>query len=159
MGMDKLRETLSKYPIKTRFMLSGKIVVARDIAHAKLNERLQQDGALPDYFKPDDDKYSFYETESLEDVIPNCDVLYMTRIQRERFPDILEYEKVKDSYVIDAKLLENAPQHMKVLHPLPRVNEIANDIDSTPHAGYFPQAKNGLIMRQAILLKLLGVQL
>lgn len=115
--------------------------------------------ALPDYFKPDDDKYSFYETASLEDVIPNCDILYMTRIQKERFPDVLEYEKVKDSYVIDAKLLENAPQHLKVLHPLPRVNEIANDVDNTAHAGYFPQARNGLIMRQAILLKLLGVQI
>jgi aspartate carbamoyltransferase catalytic subunit len=114
---------------------------------------------LPEYFKPDDDKYNFYETDDLEEVIRTCDVLYMTRIQRERFPDVLEYEKVKNSYVIDAKLLENAPKHLKVLHPLPRVNEIAYDVDNTEHAWYFPQAKNGIIMRQAILLKLLGVQL
>ena len=112
---------------------------------------------LPGYFKPDDEKYTFNETESLEEVISSCDVLYMTRIQKERFPDILEYEKVKDSYIIDAKLLENASENLKVLHPLPRVNEINYDIDNTKHAGYFPQARNGLIMRQAILLKLLGV--
>jgi len=112
---------------------------------------------LPGYFKPDDKKYTFNETESLEEVISSCDVLYMTRIQKERFPDILEYEKVKDSYIIDAKLLENASENLKVLHPLPRVNEINYDIDNTKHAGYFPQARNGLIMRQAILLKLLGV--
>ena len=81
----------------------------------------------------------------------------MTRIQRERFPDILEYEKVKDSYVLTAEMLNEAQEHMRVLHPLPRVNEIAYDVDKTKFAGYFPQARNGVIMRQAIILKHLNM--
>ncbi len=116
---------------------------------------------LPKYFMMTDqpDKYRFYETNHLEEAIPKCDILYMTRIQRERFPDLLEYEKVKDSYLLTAAMLADAKPHMRVLHPLPRVNEIAYDVDKTRFAGYFPQARNGVIMRQAILLKHLGVEL
>ncbi|WP_456407485.1 aspartate carbamoyltransferase [Caldithrix abyssi] len=116
---------------------------------------------LPGYFKMSDqpEKFKFYETNHLEEVIAKCDVLYMTRIQRERFPDLLEYEKVKDSYRLTAAMLEGARPHLRVLHPLPRVNEIAYDVDKTRYAGYFPQARNGVIMRQAILLKHLGVEL
>ncbi len=101
--------------------------------------------------------FTFRETDSLEDAIDQCHVLYMTRIQRERFPDIVEYEKVKGSYVLDAEMLEKASENMRVLHPLPRVDEIDYDVDKTRFAGYFPQARNGVIMRQAILLKHLGV--
>ncbi len=116
---------------------------------------------LPKYFMMSDEpnKFHFYETNHLEEVIAKCDVLYMTRIQRERFPDLLEYEKVKDSYRLTAAMLEGARPHLRVLHPLPRVNEIAYDVDKTKFAGYFPQARNGVIMRQAILLKHLGVEL
>ncbi len=116
---------------------------------------------LPSYFMLSDEpeKYHFFETESLEEVIPEVDILYMTRIQRERFPDIIEYEKVKDSYVLTAEMLENARDHARVLHPLPRVNEIAYDVDKTKYAGYFPQMYNGVVMRQAILLKHLGVKI
>lgn len=116
---------------------------------------------LPKYFMMTDqpDKFHFYETNHLEEAIPRCDILYMTRIQRERFPDLLEYEKVKDSYLLTAAMLAEAKPHMRVLHPLPRVNEIAYDVDKTKFAGYFPQARNGVIMRQAILLKHLGVEL
>jgi len=116
---------------------------------------------LPKYFMMSDQpgKYQFYETNLLEEAIPRCDILYMTRIQRERFPDLVEYEKVKDSYLLTAAMLNEAKSHMRVLHPLPRVNEIAYDVDQTKFAGYFPQARNGVIMRQAILLKHLGVQL
>ncbi len=116
---------------------------------------------LPDYFKLTDqpDKFHFEETEYLENVIHQCDVLYMTRIQRERFPDLVEYEKVKDSYVLTAGMLKNARKNLRVLHPLPRVNEIDYSVDKSGFAGYFPQAKNGVIMRQAILLKHLGVEL
>jgi len=116
---------------------------------------------LQKYFMTSDepDKYRFNETEEIEEAIRNCDVLYMTRIQRERFPDLVEYEKVKDSYVLTAQMLEEAQDHMRVLHPLPRVNEIAYDVDKTKHAGYFPQMYNGVIMRQAILLKHLGVKI
>lgn len=116
---------------------------------------------LQKYFMASDepDKYRFNETENIEEAIHHCDVLYMTRIQRERFPDLVEYEKVKDSYILTASMLKDAKEHARVLHPLPRVNEIAYDVDSTKHAGYFPQMKNGVIMRQAILLKHLGVQI
>lgn len=116
---------------------------------------------LPAHFMRNDqpDKFSFNETEHIEEAIKNCDILYMTRIQRERFPDILEYEKVKDSYVLTAEMLNEAQEHMRVLHPLPRVNEIAYDVDTTKFAGYFPQARNGVIMRQAIILKNLGVSI
>lgn len=116
---------------------------------------------LQKYFMSNDEpgKYKFKQTEDIEVAIKNCDVLYMTRIQRERFPDLVEYEKVKDSYVLTAAMLKEAKEHARVLHPLPRVNEIAYDVDKTKYAGYFPQMKNGVIMRQAILLKHLGVQL
>ena len=99
------------------------------------------------------------ETTSLEEALSDSDVVYMTRIQRERFPDPLEYEKVKDAYRLDRAALQHAPAHLRVLHPLPRVNEIATDVDSTQHAAYFPQAGYGLVMRQGILAHLLGGKL
>lgn len=116
---------------------------------------------LQKYFMMTDqpEKYRFHETESLEEAIRYCDVIYMTRIQRERFPDLVEYEKVKDTYVLTAEMLAEAQPHLRVLHPLPRVNEIAYDVDKTKHAGYFPQTRNGVIIRQAIILKHLGVQI
>ena len=116
---------------------------------------------LPAYFMESEDpgRFRFHETERIEVAIQESDVLYMTRIQRERFPDLVEYEKVKDSYVLTADMLAEAKEHLRVLHPLPRVNEIAYDVDTTRFAGYFPQARNGVIMRQAILLKHLGVNL
>ena len=116
---------------------------------------------LQKYFMSSDEpgKYKFNETDDIEEAIKNCVVIYMTRIQRERFPDLVEYEKVKDSYVLTAAMLKEAKEHARVLHPLPRIKEIAYDVDKTKHAGYFPQMKNGVIMRQAILLKHLGVQL
>lgn len=98
------------------------------------------------------------ESTDLQTAIHTCDIVYMTRIQRERFADVLEYEKVKDAFVIDAAMLDRAPEKLKVLHPLPRVSEISPDVDGTAYAGYFPQVYNGMIMRQAILLKLLGVK-
>lgn len=101
----------------------------------------------------------FAETEDITDALKSCDIVYMTRIQKERFADVVEYEKVKDAYCIEAKMLEGAKEHLKILHPLPRVNEIAQDVDDTPYAGYFEQVGNGLTMRQAILLDVLGVDL
>jgi aspartate carbamoyltransferase catalytic subunit len=101
---------------------------------------------------------TFTETVDLAGSLAGCDLVYMTRIQKERFPDVLEYEKVKDAYCLDARLLKGVPEQLRILHPLPRVNEIATDVDSTVHAAYFPQVGNGVIMRQAILLDLLGVK-
>lgn len=96
------------------------------------------------------------ETTSLDEVLPKLDVLYVTRIQKERFPDAAEYSKVKGSYKIDVAMLKNAKKGMIVLHPLPRVDEISPEVDSTPHARYFQQVWNGIVTRMALLALILG---
>jgi len=93
---------------------------------------------------------------TLSDAIAACDVLYMTRLQEERFPDPLEFDHIKASYRVTAAMLASAKAHMRILHPLPRVNEIAADVDATAHAHYFTQAANGIPVRQAILGLVLG---
>jgi len=95
-------------------------------------------------------------THDIHDVIGDVDVLYVTRIQKERFPDPQEYAKVAGSYRIDAQLLHDSRKDLIVLHPLPRVNEIAPDVDETPHAKYFQQAFNGVSVRMALLSLVLG---
>lgn len=100
----------------------------------------------------------YYEhTELTTDVINEADILYMTRVQKERFSDPLEYERVKDVYILKNSMLENSKPTMKVLHPLPRVNEISTDVDENPRAYYFEQAHNGLFAREAIIAKVLGL--
>lgn len=94
-----------------------------------------------------------------EEVIGGADILYMTRVQRERFTDLMEYERVKDIYILKARMLGKARPNMKILHPLPRVNEIAYDVDADSHAYYFEQARNGLYARQAIICDVLGLTL
>ena len=105
------------------------------------------------------DKYGmeYVETTSLEDAIPQLDVLYMTRIQRERFDSFDEYERLKDSYILTAEKMSAAKSTMRVLHPLPRVNEISVKVDEDPRAAYFRQALNGKYMRMALIMKLLEV--
>ena len=98
----------------------------------------------------------YTEVTSLEDAMPELDVLYMTRIQRERFDDPAEYDRLKDSYVLTAEKMALAKQEMAVLHPLPRVNEISVKVDDDPRAAYFRQALNGKYMRMALILKLLA---
>jgi aspartate carbamoyltransferase catalytic subunit len=95
----------------------------------------------------------------LEDAVADADVLYVTRIQRERFPDPSEYQKVAGTYRVDNALLENAKGDMIVMHPLPRVGEIAPEVDSTKHARYFEQAANGVPVRMALLNAILGGEL
>ena len=97
----------------------------------------------------------YTEVESLEEAMPQLDVLYMTRIQRERFDDPAEYERLKDSYILDVQKMQLAKEAMCVLHPLPRVNEISVKVDDDPRAAYFRQALNGKYMRMALILKLL----
>ncbi|MCR4410174.1 MAG: aspartate carbamoyltransferase [Candidatus Saccharicenans sp.] len=92
----------------------------------------------------------------LDKVLPETDVLYVTRVQRERFENLEEYEKVKDAYVISAKTMEKAKEKMIVMHPLPRVNEIAMDVDKDPRAAYFRQMEYGLYVRMALLAMVLG---
>lgn len=103
-------------------------------------------------------KLDYYQYTNIKDAVAVSDIIYMTRVQRERFSDPLEYEKVKDSCIIDASTLEGCQPNMRVLHPLPRVNEIAVDVDSTPHAYYFDQARNGVYVRQALMAAILGVK-
>jgi len=122
---------------------------------------------LPGYMKKEvlaKNGMSFVETESLEEAIPELDVLYMTRIQRERFDRAEDYNRLKDSYVLTAEKMQYAKETMRVLHPLPRVNEISVKVDDDPRAAYFRQALNGKYMRMALILKLLkdaenGVQM
>ena len=113
---------------------------------------------LPGYMKKEvlaKNGLSYTETESLEDAIPQLDVLYMTRIQRERFDRNEDYERLKDSYILTAEKMKMAKDTMRVLHPLPRVNEISVKVDDDPRAAYFRQVLNGKIMRKALILKLL----
>lgn len=101
---------------------------------------------------------SFTEhTDFSKEVIDSSDIIYMTRVQRERFTDIMEYEKVKDLYNLSNSMLEGAKENLKILHPLPRVNEINIDVDDNPKAYYFQQAKNGLFTRQALICRSLGI--
>jgi aspartate carbamoyltransferase catalytic subunit len=102
------------------------------------------------------ERISVSETTNLEKVIPQVDVLYVTRIQKERFPDPAEYIKVKGSYRIDLKTLSVAKKNLIVLHPFPRVDEIAAEVDNTPYARYFQQVWNGIVVRMALLALLLG---
>ena len=101
-------------------------------------------------------KMSYRETTSLEEAMPTLDVLYMTRVQRERFADLDEYERLKDNYILTPEKLETAKKDLAILHPLPRVNEISIKIDDDPRACYFRQALNGKYIRMALILKLLA---
>ncbi|MCX6706693.1 MAG: aspartate carbamoyltransferase [Candidatus Woesearchaeota archaeon] len=98
----------------------------------------------------------FSEHEKIEEVIDEVDIFYSTRIQKERFPDHAEYEKVKDVYILTKEMLNKVKKNMRIMHPLPRVNEITLSVDSTPHAYYFQQSANGIPVRQAVLSLVLG---
>ncbi len=100
----------------------------------------------------------FTEQADLNENLEKADIIYMTRVQRERFSDPLEYEKVKNVYVLRNKMLEKTKPNMRVLHPLPRVNEIHTDVDPNPKAYYFPQAMNGVYTRMAIMALILGLK-
>lgn len=100
----------------------------------------------------------YKETTDLAENIKDADIIYMTRVQRERFSDPLEYEKVKNVYVLRNSMLEGTKPNMRVLHPLPRVNEIHTDVDDNPQAYYFPQALNGVYTRMAIMALILGLK-
>ena len=100
----------------------------------------------------------YKQYDDIASVIENVDVLYMTRIQRERFADSMEYERVKNSYILDNAMLDNSKDNLRILHPLPRVNEISEDVDDNKKAYYFPQAQNGVFVRQALLASILGLK-
>lgn len=121
-----------------------------------------QELAMPDEYKLYCKQHDIKYTESTvfdEASIAQTDILYMTRVQKERFSDLMEYERVKDVYILKNDMLATAKDNMKILHPLPRVNEIAYDVDDNPHAYYIQQAQNGLYARQAIFADVLGYTL
>ena len=126
--------------------------------HFTAPEELSMPAELKDYCREQGIKYE-EQTDFNEEVIAKADIIYMTRVQRERFTDLMEYERVKDVYILRAAMLRNAKPNMKILHPLPRVNEIAYDVDDDPHAYYFEQARNGLYAREAIICDVLGLTL
>ncbi len=113
---------------------------------------------LPEYMLEEmraNPSLEFREVRTMEEVMPELDILYMTRVQRERFTDKEEYERVKDSFVLDTEKMQTAKQDMIVLHPLPRVNEIAREVDNDPRAAYFRQVENGKFVRMALIYTLL----
>ncbi len=117
--------------------------------------------ALPDEYRQycKENNLPFVETHDFDsEVIDHCDILYMTRVQRERFTDMEEYERVKNVYVLENEMLKNSRPNLRVLHPLPRVGEIATDVDDNPKAYFIQQAKNGLYTRQSIICEVLGLE-
>ncbi len=118
--------------------------------------------AMPEYYKLYCKEHGIRYVEHKDfdaNTIADADILYMTRVQRERFSDLVEYERVKDSYLLKRNMLSRAKENLKILHPLPRVNEIEYSIDETPYAYYFQQAGNGLFARQALICDALGITL
>lgn len=99
-----------------------------------------------------------YSNELSPEVIAQSDIIYMTRVQKERFTDEEDYESIKDAFVLSADMLDVARDNMKILHPLPRVNEITMDVDATKYAYYFEQAQNGLYIREALICRALGIE-
>lgn len=100
----------------------------------------------------------YYQYTDLNDVMEIADIIYMTRVQQERFPDPLEYERVKNAYILEKSMLAHSKENMRILHPLPRVNEISEDVDDSPKAYYFQQARNGVYVRQALIATILGLK-
>lgn len=115
---------------------------------------------MPDEYKLFLDKQGikYYEHLEFTDIIERADILYMTRVQKERFSDPIEYEKVKNVYVLRNAMLDNTKDNLRILHPLPRVNEIHTDVDDNPKAYYFEQAENGVYARMAIIASILGLK-
>lgn len=116
---------------------------------------------LPEYIKLetlDAGNIEYEETASLEYALPKLDILYMTRVQKERFFNEEDYIRLKDTYILDSRKLREAPEDMLILHPLPRVNEIAYDVDDDKRAAYFKQAELGVYVRMALILRLLGIE-
>ncbi len=129
-----------------------------------LNYEVSFDFVSPDFLRMPEDVleqvrksgHAFRETENVHEVIGNADVLYVTRVQKERFTDLAVYDRVKDFYVVDETLMKAAKEKMIVMHPLPRVNEISYAIDDDPRAAYFRQMRNGMYVRMALLAAVLG---
>ncbi len=136
------------------------LVMAMSRWNATFNFISPDELKIPDEFKLylDNLGLKYYEHADFTDIVSRADIIYMTRVQKERFSDPIEYEKVKNVYVLKNAMLKNTKPNMRILHPLPRVNEIHQDVDKNPKAYYFEQALNGVFTRQAILCTLLGIK-
>jgi len=124
--------------------------------HLVSPEELKLPSAVKKYIK--DAGLNYHQYTDLNEVMDKVDILYMTRIQKERFADPIEYERVKNSYILKNDMMENTKENMRVLHPLPRVNEIEEAVDKNPKAYYFQQALNGVFVREALLAYTLGLK-
>src|SRR4030043_1113378 len=135
------------------------LMMAMSRWNATFNFIAPEELKMPDEFKLylDNMGLKYYEHSDFSDIISKADIIYMTRVQKERFSDQIDYEKVKNVYVLKNAMLKNTKSNMRILHPLPRVNEIHTDVDANPKAYYFDQALNGVYTRQAILCTLLGI--
>jgi aspartate carbamoyltransferase catalytic subunit len=136
------------------------LMMAMSRWNATFNFIAPEELKMPDEFKLylDNLGLKYYEHSDFTDIIAKADIIYMTRVQKERFSDPIEYEKVKNVYVLKNDMLKKTKPNMRILHPLPRVNEINQDVDSNTKAYYFEQALNGVFTRQAILCSLLGIK-
>ncbi|HSO77293.1 MAG TPA: hypothetical protein VLQ76_01890, partial [Bacteroidales bacterium] len=136
------------------------LMMAMSRWNASFNFVAPEELRMPDEYKLylDNLGLNYRETSDLNSVIDKADIIYMTRVQKERFSDPMEYEKVKNAYVLHDYMLVNTKPGMRILHPLPRVNEINPDVDSNEKAYYFEQALNGVFTRQAIICTLLGIK-
>ena len=124
--------------------------------HLVSPEELKLPSVIKKYIK--DAGLEYHQYTEIEDIMDKVDILYMTRIQRERFADPMEYERVKNSYILKNEMLENSKSNMRILHPLPRVNEIEEAVDQNPKAYYFQQALNGVYVREALIASILGLK-
>jgi aspartate carbamoyltransferase catalytic subunit len=143
----------------------GRTVHSLLMAMSQFNNPIFNFIAPPELAMPDEYKLflsqkgiRYFEHLEFNDIISQADIIYMTRVQKERFIDPVEYEKVKNVYILRNEMLENTKPNMKILHPLPRINEIHTNVDSNPKAYYFTQARNGVFTRMAIISHLLNLQ-
>ena len=136
------------------FLFSSLLSTSGMAQSGKDTTQLRRNYIIDEVVKPSGCEYK--EVRTMDEVLPELDVLYMTRVQRERFFNEEDYIRLKDSFILDAEKMKLAPKDLIVLHPLPRVDEIATDVDKTPHAWYFQQAGNGIFARQALLALVLN---
>lgn len=123
--------------------------------HFVAPQELKLPPQYPEYMRSNNIRFD--EREDMNSILSDTDILYMTRVQQERFTDLVEYEKVKNTYTLRNSMLEGTKDNLRILHPLPRINEIAADVDNNPKAYYFEQARNGVFARQAVICSILGL--
>ena len=138
------------------FLFSSLLSTSGMAQSGKDTTQLRRNYIIDEVVKPSGCEYK--EVRTMDEVLPELDVLYMTRVQRERFFNEEDYIRLKDSFILDAEKMKLAPKDLIVLHPLPRINEIAVEVDDDPRAKYFVQAQNSVYVRMALILMLLNIE-